>query len=123
MTTSPTGWNAIFKPWREEPVVGWDESGYPLIVNAETGKRVDVHDLEDHEFCNLERAAQAFVGVLPADGAVLDWGDGSDDRIFGFGIQANGILRPLIDSHHGYAAPFYPEESARPPRIKPRPRS
>ncbi|MFE5544589.1 hypothetical protein ACFQ71_12305 [Streptomyces sp. NPDC056534] len=65
---SPTGWVAIFKPYREEPVIGWDEHGYALIVDPSTGRRIDVHELPDHEFCDLERAKSAYTTVLPADG-------------------------------------------------------
>ncbi|MDV7221013.1 hypothetical protein [Streptomyces prunicolor] len=115
MPVSPTGWTAIFKPYREEPIVGWDDLGSPLIIDPTTGKRIGVHDLADHEFCNAERADPAFVGVIPADGWKLRWPDGSDDTIFAFAVQANGVMRPIVDSFLGYGSPFYPEEGARPP--------
>ncbi|MEU1908141.1 hypothetical protein [Streptomyces hygroscopicus] len=108
---SPTGWNAIFKPWRVEPVTGWDDLGYPLIVNAESGKRVSVHDLDDHEFCNLEKAEPSFIGVLPGDGWTLRWGDGETEKVMGFAVQANGHALPILHQHGGHGEPYYAEPS------------
>ncbi|MET7914431.1 hypothetical protein ABZU45_00570 [Streptomyces avermitilis] len=117
MPASPTGWTAIFKPYREEPIVGWDELGYPLIVDPSTGKRVDVHDLTDHEFCNAERSDPAFVGVIPGAGYTVRWDDGSTERVLAFALESGGRLRPVLDSFHGYGEPFYPEDGRTAPRL------
>lgn len=115
MTVSPTGWKAIFKPYREEPIVGWDDLGYPLIVDPATGKRIDAHDLDDHEFCNLEPADLPFVGVVPADGWALRWNDGSTDSILAFAMQADGVLRPVVDSYQGHGSPYFRASDEAPP--------
>lgn len=109
MPFSPTGWNAIFKPYRVEPVVGWDEYGDALVINPATGKRVDVHSLDDDEFCNLERADPPVVGVLPGDGWAIRWADGSSDRIIGFAVQADGCTRPILAEYGGHGSPYYPD--------------
>lgn len=122
MSFTPTGWNAIFNPNRTDPVVGWDEYGHPLIVNAKTGKRISVHDLEDHDFCNLEPADTPFVGVLPADGWSIGWSDGTTDRVMGFAVQADGRTLPILIEPSGHGSPYYADGSEPGARLIP-PRS
>jgi hypothetical protein len=121
--TSPTGWIAIFNPWRAEPVVGWDDHGYALIVDAKTGKQVDVHDLEDHRFCNLEPADLPFVGALPADGWTVRWSDGETDRVIGFGVRSDGHTIPILDQPGGHGDPYYADPNDVSARLVPPPRS
>lgn len=118
---SPTGWNATFKPWRVEPVTGWDDLGYALIIEPASGRRITVHDLEDHEFSGLERAQAAIVGVLPGAGWTIRWADGEDESVVGFAVQADGVTRPLLAELDGHATPYYPDGAdssaqLRPPR-------
>lgn len=108
MSFSPTGWNAIFKPYRVEPVVGWNALGRPLVVDAATGRRVDVHDsAAEDEFCNLERADQPFIGTLPGDGWTINWADGTADPVIGFAVQADGCVRPILAELGGQASAYY----------------
>ncbi|MET7643019.1 hypothetical protein ABZS83_05120 [Streptomyces sp. NPDC005426] len=108
-SVSPTGWNATFKPWRVEPVVGWDDLGYALIVEPTSGKRITLHDLEGHEFCGLERDQAAIVGILPGAGWSIHWADGTSDPVVGFAVQADGVTRPLLAEMGGHATPYYPD--------------
>ncbi|MEU6944269.1 hypothetical protein ABZ957_03340 [Streptomyces sp. NPDC046316] len=104
---SPTGWNAIFKPYRQEPVAGWDEAGYPVIVDAATGRRLTVHDLPDHEFCNLELVRHSFMTALPANDWQVVFAD-NDGAAFHVPVlawlfTADGRATPVIADADGSA--------------------
>ncbi|MET9516417.1 hypothetical protein [Streptomyces sp. NPDC002994] len=116
---SPTGWNAVFKPWRVEPVCGWDDLGWPLIVNAANGKQISAYDLEDHEFCNLEPADPSFIGVLPGNGWTIQWADGETEKVMGFAVQANGRALPILPQHGGHGDPYYAEPTEPAARLVP----
>jgi hypothetical protein len=124
MHVTPTGWNAIFKPYRVEPVVGWDDYGDALIIDASSGRRVGVRDLPEHDFQNLEMADRPFVGALPGAGWTLSWADGETDEIIGFAVQDDGYALPILGRTDAYGAPLYvteadPKATLRPPRSRP----
>ncbi|MFC8704691.1 hypothetical protein ACFUIV_21190 [Streptomyces anulatus] len=110
MNTSPTGWNATYKPWRTEPVTRWDDLGYPLIVEPLSGKLIPAHDLDEHEFCGLERTELPIIGVLPGAGWTIHWGDDTSDPVIGFAVQVDGTTRPLLPEVGGHAEPYYRDE-------------
>lgn len=104
---SPTGWVAVFKPYRTEPVVGWDEHGYALIIDAARGRRVAVHDLDDHDFQMLEPVDSAYIAALPATGWTLEWADGIVEELAGFAVLPDGITLPLLAAPGGaHARPY-----------------
>ncbi|MFE3123892.1 hypothetical protein ACFXHD_10765 [Streptomyces hydrogenans] len=107
LPTNSTGWTAIFKPYREEPVIGWGEHGHALIVDPSTGRRIDVHELPDHEFCNLERDQAAYITALPADGwqAVFtdEEGRAIHTPVLAWLFTATGHSTPVIADADGSA--------------------
>ncbi|MDV5147205.1 hypothetical protein R1T08_24265 [Streptomyces sp. SBC-4] len=109
MTTlpSPTGWIAIFKPYREEPVVGWDEHGCAQIVDSSSGRRLRIDELPGHDFCDLERAEPAFITALPADGwqAVFADEEGRAQHVplLAWFFTSTGQTKPVIADADGSA--------------------
>ena len=106
---SPTGWNAIFKPYRVEPVVGWDEFGVATVIDPARGRKVSVDDLRDHSFENLEPAERPFVGALPAAGWTIEWPNGETEAVLGFAVQDDGYVHPVLTRTGGYGSPAYVE--------------
>jgi hypothetical protein len=119
MPQSPTGWLAFFKPYRVEPVVGWDENGVALVVDTTTGRRATIHDLDGHDFEALDTVDDPIVAALPAAGWTLAWSDGTTEPVVGFAVQNDGYALPLVTNAGGYALPYTACEGEPIPKLVP----
>lgn len=105
---STTGYEALYwteaeflakKPARKSPVVGWDESGAPLIVVRE-GRRVAAASLPNFHSVRL---APHIVAALPGDGWRVSWHVAPEDArpvvepVIAWLVYSDGSTRPVAD--------------------------
>lgn len=116
---TPTGWLAFFTPHRVEPVVGWSGNGTALVVDADNGRRVGIHQLDGHKFQGLETADDPIVTALPGAGWTLEWPDGTTEAVLGFAVQNDGYALPLVTNPSGYGLPYTVTDGEPAPKLVP----
>jgi hypothetical protein len=111
VTTSPTGWLAVY--WNDRqlptawlPVEAWGRDGEPLVVDTKLGNLVNARSIRG--FAELEKEPEPFIAALPAAGWRLHWeadGESGIHELMGFAVRADGEAIPIrqIDGDRGEA--------------------